>query len=109
MLPLAVPKESPFGNVGLIAHVVAVPLVLLLVNDGVAVVMAVWLLAWMSVYAMMPGSPVMWRVKVPVVLAPSAVTVTVNVVLARACVGVPEMVPLRQFMTRPSGSIGEMS
>ena len=58
---------------------------------------------------MMPGSPVMKRVKVPVVLAPSAVTVTVNVVLASASVGVPEMVPLRQFMERPSGSIGEMS
>ena len=58
---------------------------------------------------MMPGSPVMKRVKVPEVVAPSAVTVTVNDVLARASVGVPEMVPLRQFMTRPSGSIGEMS
>ena len=51
----------------------------------------------------------MWRVNVPCVVVPRAVTVTVNVVLARACVGVPEMVPLRQFMERPSGSIGEMS
>ena len=63
----------------------------------------------MSEYVMMPGSPVMKRVKVPEVVAPSAVTVTVNDVLARACVGVPEMVPLCQFMTRPSGSIGETS
>ena len=48
MLPLLVPKERPFGKDGLIAHVVAVPLVLLLVNDGVAVVMTDCLLAWMS-------------------------------------------------------------
>ena len=47
--------------------------------------------------------------KVAVVVVPSAVTVTVNVVFARASVGVPEMVPLRQFMVKPSGSIGEMS
>ena len=45
MLPLVVPKERPFGKDGLIAHVVTVPLVLLLVNDGVAVVMTVWLVA----------------------------------------------------------------
>ena len=41
MLPLVVPKERPFGKVGLMAHEVVVPLVLLLVNDGVAVVMTV--------------------------------------------------------------------
>ena len=46
---------------------------------------------------------------VPCVVVPRAVTVTVNVVLVMASVGVPEMVPLRQFMVRPSGSIGEMS
>ena len=51
----------------------------------------------------------MKSVKADVVVVPRAVTVTVNVVLARASVGVPETVPLRQFMVKPSGSIGEMS
>ena len=50
-----------------------------------------------------------WSVNVPCVVVPRAVTVTVNVVLAMVSVGVPEMVPFRQFMVRPSGSIGEMS
>ena len=45
MLPLLVPKERPLGKDGLIAHEVVVPLVLLLVNVGVAVVMTVWLVA----------------------------------------------------------------
>ena len=45
MLPLVAPKERPFGKVGLIAHKVVVPLVLLLVNVGVAVVMMVRLVA----------------------------------------------------------------
>ena len=45
MLPLVVPKDRPFGKVGLIAHEVVVPLVLLLVNVGVAVVMMVRLVA----------------------------------------------------------------
>ena len=45
MLPLVVPKERPLGKVGLMAHEVVVPLVLLLVNDGVAVVMTVRLVA----------------------------------------------------------------
>ena len=45
MLPLEVPKDRPFGKVGLIAQEVVVPLVLLLVNDGIAVVMMVWLVA----------------------------------------------------------------
>ena len=45
MLPLVVPKERPFGKVGLMAHEVVVPLVLLLVNVGVAVVMMVRLVA----------------------------------------------------------------
>ena len=51
----------------------------------------------------------MKRVKVLVVMVPGAVTVTVNVVLVRASVGVPEMVPVRQFMLKPLGSIGEIS
>ena len=58
---------------------------------------------------MMPGSPVMKRLKVPVVVTPSAVTVTVKVVLSSDWVGVPEMVPFRQFIFRPSGSIGDTS
>ena len=45
MLPLVAPKERPFGKDGLIAQVVTVPLVLLLVNVGVAVVMMVRLVA----------------------------------------------------------------
>ena len=48
MLPLLVPKESPLGTSGLIAHEVTVPLVLMFVNDGVAVVMTVWLCASIS-------------------------------------------------------------
>jgi hypothetical protein len=48
-------------------------------------------------------------VKVSVVVAPKAVTVTVCVVLTWASVGVPEMVPLRQFMVKPSGSSGDTS
>ena len=48
MLPLLVPNESPFGTSGLIAHEVTVPLVLMLVNGGVAVVMKVWLFASIS-------------------------------------------------------------
>ena len=62
----------------------------------------------MSAYVMMPGSPVMKRVKVPVVLAPSAVTVTVCVVLACDSVGVPKIVPVFQSMVNPAGSAGEM-
>ena len=45
--------------------------------------------------------------KVAVVVAPRAVTVTVNVVLARASVGVPDMVPVFQFNTSPLGRLGE--
>ena len=48
-------------------------------------------------------------VNVAVVVAPRAVTVTVWVVLVCVSVGVPEMVPVRQFMVKPSGSIGETS
>ena len=48
MLPLVVPKERPLGKVGLMAHEVAIPLVLLLVSEAVARVMAVRLLAMMS-------------------------------------------------------------
>ena len=48
-------------------------------------------------------------VNVSVVVAPKAVTVTVCVVLAWVSVGVPEMVPLCQFMFSPSGSGGDTS
>ena len=56
---------------------------------------------------MAPGAPVTWSVNVPVVVVPSAVTVTENVVLAKASVGVPEMVPVFQFSTSPIGRLGE--
>ena len=52
----------------------------------------------------MSGASRTMSVNVSVVVAPKAVTVTVCVVLAWASVGVPEMVPLRQFMVKPSGS-----
>ena len=48
-------------------------------------------------------------VNVSVVVAPKAVTVTVCVVFPYVSVGVPEMVPLRQFMFNPSGSGGDTS
>ena len=42
-------------------------------------------------------------------VVPSAVTVTVNVVLARASVGVPEMVPVFQSKTNPEGNDGDIA
>ena len=57
----------------------------------------------------MSGASRTMSVKVSDVVVPKAVTVTVCVVLAWPSVGVPEMVPLRQFMVKPSGSSGDTS
>ena len=57
----------------------------------------------------MLGASMTISVNVSVVVAPKAVTVTVCVVLAWPSVGVPEMVPLRQFIIKPSGSSGDTS
>ena len=57
----------------------------------------------------MLGASMTISVNVSVVVAPKAVTVTVCVVFAWVSVGVPEMVPLCQFMFSPSGSGGDTS
>ena len=91
------------------AHDVTLPDVLPLEKDGDAETMGLPFVPVMLAYEMSPGTPVTNSVNVAVVVVPRAVTVTVWVVLVCVSVGVPEMVPVRQFMVKPSGSIGETS
>ena len=107
--PVLVSKLNPPGGVALMAHDDTLPDVLPLEKDGDTGTMGLPFVPVMLAYETSPGTPVTSSVNVAVVVAPRAVTVTVWVVLVCVSVGVPEMVPVRQFMVKPSGSIGEMS
>ena len=100
MVPLLLSKLRPEGRVPLISHEVTLPDVLVLENDGDTGLIALPLVAVMFAYL---------ETRDVVNVHCRGTHRHVNVVLAMASVGVPEMVPFRQFMERPSGSIGEMS
>ena len=109
MIPFAGLKESPGieeERTGSISHVLTTPPTL--VGDSPLTGSFLVNVNGEPAYEISGASRTM-SVKVSVVVAPKAVTVTVCVVLAWTSVGVPEMVPLRQFMVKPSGSSGDTS
>ena len=106
IVPLLVSKVRPVGKVALMAHEVTAPLVAVEVSVGVMGVIVDPVDAVRSTYAMGPGAPVTCRVRVPCVVVPNVVTVTVCVVFAWTSVGVPEIVPVFQLSTSPDGRFG---